>query len=80
MLLGQRDWHDPDAWICSELQAAALECAGILQPFPQGKRYITPESLLTAVAQIKGVNVPPPPIGATNLFGIEKPAAHRDAA
>lgn len=63
MLLGQRDWHEPGAWICSELQAAALEEAKILRSFPQGKLYITPESLLTAISQI--TDLPPPPVGAT---------------
>jgi hypothetical protein len=65
MLLGQRDWHESGAWICSELQAAALEAAGVLRPFPQGKLYITPESLLTAISQI--TDLPPPPPGA-NIF------------
>ncbi len=66
VLLGQRDWHEPGAWICSELQAAALESAGVLRSFPQGKLYITPESLLTAISQI--TDLPPPPLGAHILI------------
>lgn len=72
MLLGERDWHQPGAWICSELQAAAAEFAKILRPFPQGQLYITPESLLTAVAQV--TDVPPPPPGAHIFIAERAPA------
>lgn len=52
-----RDWRDKDSWICSELQAAALEAAGIVPPLYLAANKITPTALaLTASA-----------IGATRL-------------
>ena len=43
-----RDWHNPQAWFCSELQAAALEAAGIINK-------ITPMGLLLACSAIAPV-------------------------
>ncbi|MDR3439891.1 hypothetical protein [Telmatospirillum sp.] len=42
-----RNWHDPDAWFCSELIAAALEHAGVF-PYPLSSpaNRVTPASLL----------------------------------
>src|SRR5579871_2988887 len=35
-ILGQRDWREADSWICSELQAAAIEASGYCAPFATG--------------------------------------------
>jgi uncharacterized protein YycO len=37
-----RDWRAPDSWICSELQAAACEVAGITPPLYLAANKITP--------------------------------------
>lgn len=42
-----RDWRDPGAWICSELQAAACEAAKIFpHPLRVWKDRVTPQELL----------------------------------
>jgi hypothetical protein len=42
-----RDWHDDKAWFCSELQAAALERAGVFpQPLVSPANKITPAALM----------------------------------
>jgi hypothetical protein len=40
-----RDWEDPGSWICSELQCAAAESAGIMQPLVLTANKITPNDL-----------------------------------
>lgn len=45
-----RNWREPDSWFCSELQAAALEQAGICGCLPAPNNKITP----TALANIFG--------------------------
>jgi len=50
-----RDWRDPDAWICSELQAAALEASGIVPRLYLAANKITPVALALAVSAIPGV-------------------------
>ncbi len=47
-----RDWHDPGAWICSELQAAALEHAGIIRPLAAPANKITPAGLLLVCSAV----------------------------
>lgn len=47
-----RDWHEADAWICSELQAAALEAAGILPKLFEDVWKITPVALANAVSEV----------------------------
>lgn len=37
-----RDWRQPGAWICSELQAAALEAAGIFPQLYLAANKVTP--------------------------------------
>ena len=37
-----RDWRESDSWICSELQSAALETAGIWRPLYLAANKITP--------------------------------------
>ena len=57
----ERDWRRPESWICSELQAAALEAAGIF-PFglPDTADHVTPQSLLFAVSAIAKTGAPQP--------------------
>lgn len=47
-----RDWREDDSWICSELQAAALEAAGILPPLYLAANKITPVALALVVSAI----------------------------
>jgi uncharacterized protein YycO len=42
-----RDWREPDSWFCSELQAAALETAGISPHLYAPANKITPVALAT---------------------------------
>ena len=42
----ERDWREPDSWICSELQAAALEAASVFaNPLAAPANKITPQEL-----------------------------------
>jgi hypothetical protein len=50
-----RDWRDQDAWFCSELQAAALETAGVLPSLYTPRNKITPAGLATVLSAIGGV-------------------------
>ena len=50
-----RDWRDQDSWFCSELQAAALEHAGIVPPLYLAANKVTPVAcalLLSAVGAV----------------------------
>jgi uncharacterized protein YycO len=47
-----RDWRQADSWICSELQAAALEHAGILPKLYVATNKITPVFLAGLVSAI----------------------------
>lgn len=49
-----RDWRDPSAWICSELQAAALEHSGISPRLYLAANKITPVALALAVSAMGG--------------------------
>lgn len=49
-----RNWRETDSWICSELQAAALEYAGIAGPFYLSTYKIDPSTLANTVSAIKG--------------------------
>lgn len=49
-----RDWKQSDSWICSELQAAALEYAGIWKPYVAANK-ISPDGLALAVSALPGV-------------------------
>jgi hypothetical protein len=40
-----RNWRNPGAWICSELQCAAAESADIMQPLVLTANRITPNDL-----------------------------------
>jgi hypothetical protein len=52
-----RDWRQPDSWICSELQARALEVAGIMPPLYLAANKITPVALALAVSAIPGATI-----------------------
>ena len=46
-----RDWHNPSAWFCSELQAAALEaCGWFPKSLANAANEITPRDLLLAIS------------------------------
>lgn len=47
-----RDWREPDSWICSELQAAALEAAGIVKPLVVPTNKISPDSLALVASAV----------------------------
>lgn len=49
-LVAERDWRLPDAWFCSELQAAALESSGYLPTLAANVSKITPRDLLLVVS------------------------------
>lgn len=49
--LGERDWSATDHWICSELQAAALEASGwFAAPLASSVNHITPRDLLLIIS------------------------------
>lgn len=50
-----RDWREDDSWICSELQAAALEAAGIVPKLFVPANKITPNALAFALSFVPGV-------------------------
>lgn len=52
-----RDWREDDSWICSELQAAALEASGITPPLYLAANKITPVALALAVSALSGTRV-----------------------
>ena len=52
--LFNRDWRQPDSWICSELQSAAAEAAGIVQRLYLAANKITPVSLALALTAAGG--------------------------
>ena len=45
-----RDWHDPRAWYCAELVAAALEYAGILRDGMLPTHKVTPVALAEIIS------------------------------
>jgi len=47
-----RNWRAQDSWICSELQAAALEHAGIVPPLYLSANKITPTALALLASSI----------------------------
>jgi uncharacterized protein YycO len=51
------DWRDPNKWICSELQAAALQQAGIVPKLYLTANKITPVALALALSAVPGVTV-----------------------
>jgi len=52
-----RDWREDDSWICSELQARALEYADIVPPLYLACNKITPVALALAVSALPGVRI-----------------------
>ena len=52
-----RDWRARDSWICSELQAAALEEAEIVPKLFLSANKITPVALALALSAVKGTQI-----------------------
>jgi uncharacterized protein YycO len=52
-----RNWRELDSWICSELQAAALEASGVFNTLYLAANKITPVSLALAASAIGGIYV-----------------------
>jgi uncharacterized protein YycO len=50
-----RDWRHTDGWICSELQAAGLEKAGVVPQLYLAANKITPVSLALVASTVGGV-------------------------
>jgi len=53
-----RAWRDTDAWFCSEMAAAALEAAGLVQPLAAPANKITPGGLVLVLSAIVPVTIP----------------------
>lgn len=51
-----RDWHQDDAWFCSELQAAALEHCGYLPRLAAIDSHVSPRDLLLVLSG--RINIP----------------------
>jgi uncharacterized protein YycO len=49
-----RNWREPDSWICSELQAAAGEASGVLPKLALTPNKITPVACALAFSAIGG--------------------------
>lgn len=47
-----RDWREADSWICSELQAAALEYAGVLPRLYLEANRLTPRDVALAISAV----------------------------
>lgn len=56
--LFNRDWRKPDSWICSELQAAACEAAGIVPALYLAANKITPVACALALSAAGAVHLP----------------------
>jgi hypothetical protein len=52
-----RNWREPDSWICSELQSAAGEAAGILPELYLAANKITPVACALAYSAAGGKSV-----------------------
>ena len=48
-----RNWRDPSKWFCSELQAAALETAGVLKVATE-LNWVDPQTLLLLICALPG--------------------------
>jgi len=62
-----RAWREEDCWVCSELQARALEVAGIIPPLYLTVSRITPEALALVCSAIGGRVIEKVPAGV--VFG-----------
>ena len=50
-----RDWRERDSWFCSELQAAALEEAGIVRRLVAPSQKITPAALMLTCSALTDI-------------------------
>ena len=55
MQTSNRDWRNPDSWICSELQTAAGEKSAILRPLYLAANKITPVASALVYSAAGGV-------------------------
>ena len=54
-----RDWHDPQAWFCSELCTAALEaCHYFPYPIATPSNKVTPPDLIALLSVLNLIKVP----------------------
>jgi uncharacterized protein YycO len=53
-IMANRDWHNPERWICSELWAATMEAAGIMGRLPTALQLVTPQDALVISAAMFG--------------------------
>lgn len=53
--VADRDWRRPEAWFCSELQAAALEHAGIIRRLIAPSQKISPAGLMLACSALTDI-------------------------
>lgn len=45
-IIANRDWHNPEKWICSELWAATMEEVGLIKNLPTALQLVTPQDAL----------------------------------
>ena len=55
-IVANRDWHDPQRWICSELWAATMEEAGLIKPLPTAIQLVTPQDALIISSAVFGTS------------------------
>ena len=53
-IMANRDWHNPQRWICSELWAATMEAAGLIGMLPTAVQLVTPQDALIISAAMFG--------------------------
>lgn len=71
-----RDWRDPEAWFCSELQGAALETAKVFgHELATPTDKLTPSGLYLAVSVLVDVTDPgPEPRSGLGMRSAKKPS------
>lgn len=57
-ILGERNWRQADHWICSELQAWALEGPEIIFSLPVGVDHVTPRDLYLVCGALTAIGKP----------------------
>lgn len=55
-----RDWREPDSWMCSELAAAALEQSGWLSRLSTQDNHVSPRDLLMVLSGRLPIITPAP--------------------
>lgn len=57
-ILGERDWRMDEAWVCSELIAAALEASAWSPMLATNANHVTPRDVLIAVSMRVAIGSP----------------------